>query len=53
MGKLPEVILYSPIGVIRSPLKDIEGMPIQPTAAKGIRGTVEIKKKDADGLKAL
>jgi tRNA-Thr(GGU) m(6)t(6)A37 methyltransferase TsaA len=28
-------------------------MPIQPTAAKGIRGTVEINKKYAAGLKDL
>jgi len=28
-------------------------MPIQPTGAKGIRGTVEIKKKYAHGLKDL
>jgi tRNA-Thr(GGU) m(6)t(6)A37 methyltransferase TsaA len=53
MSKIPGEIIYSPIGVIRSPHKDIEGMPIQPTAAKGIRGTVEINKKYAAGLKDL
>ena len=53
MSKIPEEIIYSPIGVIRSPHKGIEGMPIQPTAANGIRGTIEIKKKYADGLKDL
>ena len=53
MSKIPEEIIYSPIGVIRSPHKGIEGMPIQPTAAKGIRGTAEVKKKYSAGLKDL
>jgi tRNA-Thr(GGU) m(6)t(6)A37 methyltransferase TsaA len=46
-------IKYSPIGVIHSPHRDIKGMPIQPSGAKGIGGTVEVKKKYAAGLKDL
>ena len=46
-------IHYSPIGVIRSPFKETTGMPIQPTGAQGIRGTVEMALDYADGLKDL
>ncbi|HAM53225.1 MAG TPA: tRNA (N6-threonylcarbamoyladenosine(37)-N6)-methyltransferase TrmO [Nitrospiraceae bacterium] len=53
MSKIAKDIQYSPVGVIHSPHKDIKGMPIQPSGAKGIKGTVEVKKKCADGLKDL
>ena len=43
-------IKYSPIGIIHSPFKEIEGMPIQPCAAKGVRGSVEIKHEYVNGL---
>ena len=46
-------IEYSPIGIIRTPHTKREGMPIQPTGAKGISGTVEIFETFADGLKDL
>ena len=46
-------IKYNPIGIIHSPFKDIEGMPIQPSGAQGIAGTVEIEPAYADGLKDL
>jgi tRNA (Thr-GGU) A37 N-methylase len=36
-------IKYHPIGIIHSPYKEIEGMPIQPCAAKGMRGTEAIR----------
>ena len=41
------------IGTIHTQFREIEGMPIQPTGAKGIKGTIEIKDKYADGLKDL
>ena len=41
------------IGTIHTEFTKIEGMPIQPTGAKGIRGTIEIKNKYKDGLKDL
>ena len=41
------------IGTIHTEFTKIEGMPIQPTGAKGIAGTIEIKDKYADGLKDL
>jgi len=41
---------FVPIGIIHSPFTDIIGMPIQPTGARGIRGTVEIFSEYAEGL---
>ncbi len=46
-------ITYRPIGIIHSPFKDREGMPIQPSGATGIRGAVKIKTEYVDGLKDL
>lgn len=46
-------INYKPIGVIYSPFKEPKGTPIQPTAAKGIDGIVEVFQKYAEGLKDL
>jgi len=46
-------IKYKPIGIIHSPFKDITGMPIQPTGARGITGTVEVEPEYADGLKDI
>ncbi|WP_405303276.1 tRNA (N6-threonylcarbamoyladenosine(37)-N6)-methyltransferase TrmO [Methanobrevibacter sp.] len=41
------------IGTIHTEFTEIEGMPIQPTGAKGIKGTIEIKKEFIEGLKDL
>ncbi len=46
-------IVYKPIGVIRTPFKDAEGVPIQPTAARGVKGIVEVYPEYAEGLKDL
>ncbi len=46
-------IRYRPIGVVRSPFKDIAGMPIQPAGAAGIQGTVEVWPEFVEGLKDL
>jgi len=43
-------IKYRPIGIIYSPFKEPKGTPIQPTAAKGINGKVEVFPEYADGL---
>jgi len=48
-----EEIIYKPIGMIRSPFTDVSGMPIQPTGAIGVRGTMEIDANLAPGLKDL
>ncbi len=42
-----------PIGIIHSPFTDIENMPIQPTGAADIEGTVHINELYAEGLKDL
>ena len=44
-------IKYKPIGIIHSSFKEPKGTPIQPTAAKGIDGTVEVFPEYVEGLK--
>jgi tRNA-Thr(GGU) m(6)t(6)A37 methyltransferase TsaA len=46
-------ICYQAIGVVRSPFQDLVGMPIQPTAAKHIKGSVEVHAEYAEGLRDL
>ena len=46
-------ICYTPIGIIHSPFKDIVNVPIQPSGAIGIRGSIELCKQYAEGLKDI
>ena len=46
-------IVYKPIGVIHSPYKQPKGTPIQPTAAEGVKGTVEVYPEYAEGLESF
>jgi len=46
-------ISYNSIGVVHSPFKKIDGTPIQPSAAKDIKGTIELREELVDGLKDL
>lgn len=46
-------IEYTPIGTIRSPFAEIADMPIQPSGASGIAGSVEIYERFQAGLKDL
>jgi tRNA (adenine37-N6)-methyltransferase len=46
-------IIINPIGVIHTPHTDVKDMPIQPIAAEGIRGYIEILPEYADGLKDI
>ena len=46
-------IEFRPIGVIRTPFTKTEGMPIQPTGAAGVKGTVEVFEEYRAGLKDL
>lgn len=48
-----EQIIIQPIGIIRTPLTDIKNMPIQPIAAEGIKGRVELLPEYAEGLSDL
>ena len=53
LTKAMDEIRYKPIGVVRSPFKAPSGTPIQPKAASGVRGTVEVFPEYAGGLKDL
>ncbi|MGO9019635.1 MAG: tRNA (N6-threonylcarbamoyladenosine(37)-N6)-methyltransferase TrmO [Syntrophobacteraceae bacterium] len=46
-------VVYAPIGVVRSPFKTVEGTPIQPVGAKGVRGQIELREEFVAGLKDL
>ena len=46
-------ITFTPIGTIHSPFTEIKGMPIQPTGAQGITGTIELNPAYIEGLKDL
>ena len=46
-------IEYRPIGLIHTPFKQRQGMPIQPSRGRGVRGTVEVAPEFADGLTDL
>jgi tRNA-Thr(GGU) m(6)t(6)A37 methyltransferase TsaA len=46
-------IQFKAIGRIHTPFDTIAGMPIQPTGAAGVRGTVELFAAYAEGLKDL
>lgn len=46
-------IVYKPIGIIRSPFKSVEDIPIQPAGANGIIGEVKVNKIYAAGLENL
>ena len=46
-------VVYRPIGVIRTPFRSLEQMPIQPRWAEGIRGTVEVLPEYGEGLAYL
>ena len=44
------VASFTIIGIVRSPWKTAEGMPIQPAGAKGIQGRVDIFEEYRPGL---
>ena len=46
-------IVYTTIGVIHSPHSTLEDMPIQPTGATGVKGTIEVFEDFHAGLKDL
>lgn len=46
-------IVYHPIGFIQTPFEDIAGMPIQPSAASGVRGQVEVYPEYTQALQDL
>jgi tRNA-Thr(GGU) m(6)t(6)A37 methyltransferase TsaA len=46
-------ITFEPIGIIHSPFQDLAGMPIQPSAAEGLEGSVILEPQFIEGLKDL
>jgi tRNA-Thr(GGU) m(6)t(6)A37 methyltransferase TsaA len=46
-------ITFTPIGIIHTPFKETKGTPIQPPAAKGAKGYIEIFNEFSKGLKDL
>ncbi len=46
-------IEFKSIGIIHSPFKNLEGMPIQPIGARGIKGEIHLNHEYQDGLKDL
>jgi tRNA-Thr(GGU) m(6)t(6)A37 methyltransferase TsaA len=46
-------IIFKSIGIIHSPFTQIEGTPIQPSAASGIKGNIVINEEYVDGLSDL
>lgn len=46
-------IQYEPIGVVHSPFTSLEGMPIQPSRARGVQATVEVYPRFEEGLEDL
>jgi tRNA-Thr(GGU) m(6)t(6)A37 methyltransferase TsaA len=46
-------IVFHPIGTVHSPHQELAGMPIQPAAAKGIKGRVVLDPDFQNGLKDL
>ena len=46
-------IVFAPIGIIHSPFRKPENMPIQPAGAAGVKGTVEVFEDFHSGLKDL
>jgi tRNA-Thr(GGU) m(6)t(6)A37 methyltransferase TsaA len=46
-------VTYRPVGIVRSPFTAVEGMPIQPSRARDVEGTLEIDPEFHAGLKDL
>lgn len=46
-------IIFEPIGIIKTPFKTKEGMPIQSGGAKGIKGQIILKEELVSGLADL
>lgn len=46
-------VAFRPIGILRSPHKELKGMPIQPVGARGVAGHIEVAPEYVAGLKDL
>lgn len=52
-GDRVDAIVYRPVGIIRSPLKEPYGTPIQSVAARDAEGVVELFPQCAEGLRDI
>lgn len=52
-GVKSSVVTYKPIGIVHSPFKDPNNVPIQAVAAKGTKGKVEVFDEYLDGLQDI
>jgi tRNA-Thr(GGU) m(6)t(6)A37 methyltransferase TsaA len=50
---MTESVTFRPIGVIRTPFSEAEGTPIQPPAAHGVRGRIELDPDLVEGIADL
>ena len=46
-------IEYKPIGIVRSPFKELKGIPNQPSKSNGVNGIIEVYPQFQEGLKDL
>lgn len=46
-------ITFTPIGSIQTPFSDLDGMPIQPSGARDVRGTIFLEPQYEAGLRDL
>ncbi|KZX15399.1 tRNA (N6-threonylcarbamoyladenosine(37)-N6)-methyltransferase TrmO [Methanobrevibacter filiformis] len=46
-------IEFKTIGIIETPFNEIEGMPIQPNGANGVKGKIYLNKEFKEGLKDI
>jgi tRNA-Thr(GGU) m(6)t(6)A37 methyltransferase TsaA len=47
---MPDKVAYEPIGVIHTPFKTRENMPIQPSGGKGVKGVAVLRPDLAEAL---
>ena len=50
---MKQSITFRPIGTIHTPFHDPAGMPVQPSGARDVRGTIELNPELAAGLQDL
>jgi tRNA-Thr(GGU) m(6)t(6)A37 methyltransferase TsaA len=50
---MEEILVFRPIGIIQTPFKTPDKMPVQPSGAKAVKGTVVIDPEYEDGLEDL
>jgi tRNA (adenine37-N6)-methyltransferase len=48
-----QAITYRPVGIVRSPFRSLEGMPLQSVAAAQVRASIEIRAALQPGLRDL